>query len=154
MYLFKRYFREYFELFLLFVNFSMTRYVIFMILGLVAIVRGYSGGAPEGVCDDMTPKHPVAPQKSAFPYTVSLNKKEVKGGENVEITISGGPPFKGYLLQVRDGDKAVGTFEIPATDKYSKTINCHGTKGVSIISKRFTYNKLGKSKRNTLSCVY
>lgn len=115
-----------------FFNFSMTHFVAFAVLALSAVtVRGYSGGAPEGVCDDMTPKHPVAPQTSRFPYTVSVNKKEVKAGDNIEITISGGAPFKGYFLQVRDGDKAVGTFEIPATDKYSKAISCHGSKGVS-----------------------
>lgn len=109
----------------------MTHFVVFAVLALTAVaVQGYSGGAPEGVCDDMTPKHPVAPQTTRFPYTISLNKKEVKAGDDVEITISGGKPFKGYLLQVRDGDKAVGSFVIPDTDKYSKGINCHGSKGV------------------------
>lgn len=103
-----------------------------VILALIATARAYSGGAPEGVCEDMTPKHPAPPQTSRFPYTVSANKKEVKTGEELEITISGGKPFKGFLVQVRDGDnKPVGNFKIADTDKFAKTINCLGGKAVS-----------------------
>lgn len=102
-----------------------------VILAFIAYTKAYSGGAPEGVCEDMTPKHPAPPQTSKFPYTITVNKKEVKAGEQVEITISGGQPFKGFLLQVRDGDKPVGSFDIPATNKYAKTINCLGGNAVS-----------------------
>lgn len=38
-------------------------------------VQGYSGGAPDSVCEDMVPKHPVAPQKSAAPYTITTSAK-------------------------------------------------------------------------------
>lgn len=93
----------------------------------------YSGGAPEAVCEDMTPKHPAPPQTSRFPYTISVSNKEIKSGDEVEITISGGNPFKGFLAQVRDGDKPVGSFKIPDTDKYAKTINCLGGSAVNII---------------------
>jgi hypothetical protein len=101
---------------------------LIVISAIVATAWGYSAGAPESVCDDMTPKHPVEPQKSPLPYTISVSKKEAKGGEIVDITI-GGKTFKGFLVQVRNGDKAVGSFQIPDTDKYSKPINCHGTNG-------------------------
>ncbi|XP_044268800.1 putative defense protein Hdd11 [Tribolium madens] len=94
---------------------------------IVATAWGYSAGAPESVCDDMIPKHPVLPQKSPLPYTVSVSKKEAKPGETIDITI-GGKPFKGFLLQVRNGEHAVGSFQIPDTDKLAKSINCHGTK--------------------------
>lgn len=110
---------------------TLTSYIT-VLLALISYASAYSGGAPEGVCEDMTPKHPAPPQTSAFPYTVSVNKKEIKSNDEVEITISGGKPFKGFLLQVRDGDKPVGSFSIPATDKYAKTINCVGGKAVSI----------------------
>jgi hypothetical protein len=108
---------------------------LIVISAIVATAWGYSAGAPESVCDDMTPKHPVEPQKSPLPYTISVSKKEAKGGEVVDITI-GGKTFKGFLVQVRNGDKAVGSFQIPDTDKYSKPINCHGTNGVSIDRKK------------------
>ncbi|RZC32835.1 Reeler domain containing protein [Asbolus verrucosus] len=93
---------------------------------LVVAAWGYSAGAPESVCDDMTPKHPVEPQKTPLPYNVAVSRKEAKAGDIIDITISG-KIFKGFLLEVRNGDKAVGSFIIPDTDKYAKTINCHGT---------------------------
>ncbi|XP_066260415.1 putative defense protein Hdd11 [Euwallacea similis] len=106
----------------------MAKFLIVTLFSLVAAAWGYSAGAPEGVCDDMTPKHPVAPQKSAFPYKVALDKSEVKPGEEVLITVSG-KPFKGFFVQVREDYKAVGTFQIPGDHKFIKTVNCHGTKG-------------------------
>lgn len=115
----------------IFSSMATVTYYFAVILALTSYVRAYSGGAPEGVCEDMTPKHPAPPQTSSFPYTVSVSKKEIKSSDEVEITISGGQPFKGFLVQVRDGDKPVGSFKIPATDKYAKTINCLGGNAVS-----------------------
>nr|XP_023015098.1 putative defense protein Hdd11 [Leptinotarsa decemlineata] len=92
----------------------------------IAYSQAYSGGAPVDTCDDMTPKHPFEPKSSAFPYKISLSKKEVKAGETVDIVI-GGKEFKGFLLQVRNGDKAVGQFQITGSDKFAKAIDCHGT---------------------------
>lgn len=112
----------------------MVKYLTFALLALASTAWGYSGGAPESVCEDMTPKHPVAPQRSRLPYTVSVSKKEINAGDKVDITISGGNPFKGYMLEVRDGDKAIGNFEIVDTDKYSKTVNCFGNKAVSTVA--------------------
>lgn len=99
----------------------------------ISSVYCYSGGAPVEVCDSMIPNHPVDPQKSKFPYTVTVDKTEVKGGQKVAITIKGGDvqkSFKGYFLQVRNGEKAVGTFDISDSDKYSKAITCHEAKQV------------------------
>lgn len=110
----------------------MSAITFFAILAVITGAHAYSGGAPEAVCEDMTPKHPAPPQTSKFPYTISVSNKEIKSGDEVEITISGGNSFKGFLLQVRDGDKPVGSFKIPDTDKYAKTINCLGGKAVNI----------------------
>ncbi|KAJ8968588.1 hypothetical protein NQ314_002254 [Rhamnusium bicolor] len=108
----------------------MHKLVIFTIFAVISSTWAYSAGAPESTCDDMTPKHPVEPQKSRLPYKILISKDAVKGGEEVEITISG-KIFKGFLLQVRNEDKAVGEFQIPDDDKYSKATNCHGAKRVS-----------------------
>ncbi|XP_050309526.1 putative defense protein Hdd11 [Anthonomus grandis grandis] len=105
----------------------MSKLIAFTVLSLVASAWAYSAGAPEGVCDDMTPKHPVDPQKSRMPYKISIEKAQVKSGDEVKIGIDG-KAFKGFFLQVRDGNKAVGSFQIPGDDKYLKTVNCHGTK--------------------------
>lgn len=110
------------------------RLVHFVLLSsIISLTVAYSGGAPEAVCEDMTPKHPAPPQTSRFPYTVSVDKQELRGPKDkLHITISDHKPFKGFLLQVRDGDKAIGQFEISDTDKFAKTITCFGNKGVSV----------------------
>ncbi|XP_019878453.1 putative defense protein Hdd11 [Aethina tumida] len=118
----------------------MAKLIILTVLAVVSGAWCYSAGAPESVCDDMTPKHPVEPQKSKLPYTVSVNKKEVNAGDVVEITV-GGKPFKGVLLQVREGNKAVGSFLIPDDDKYTKAITCHGNKGSAATHKNSTDKK-------------
>lgn len=110
-------------------------YTLLLISAFVGVIYGYSGGAPEGVCDDMTPKHGVDPQSSPIPYTISIDKDKVKPGEKVKITINGKDSFKGFLLQVRDGTKSAGKFvDIPGDDKYIKTINCHSANQVKIMS--------------------
>lgn len=102
------------------------------ILSAATTVWAYSSGAPTTVCDDMTPKHPFEPQASELPYTVSISKKTLKPGEDTEITISG-KEFKGFLVQVRKGDKAVGSFDIDSKDKDSKALTCHGSAKVSLM---------------------
>ncbi|KAJ8921030.1 hypothetical protein NQ315_015826 [Exocentrus adspersus] len=120
---------------------KMTNFaVLAALLAVVSCAWAYSAGAPESTCDDMTPKHPVEPQKSELPYKVTANKKEVKAGEVVEITVSG-KTFKGFLLQVRKGDKAAGQFLIPDDDKYAKASNCHGAKGSAATHKNATDKK-------------
>ncbi|KAG5883230.1 hypothetical protein JTB14_011422 [Gonioctena quinquepunctata] len=106
-------------------NNRMSNLPIIVLLSTIACSHAFSGGAPVGTCDDMTPKHPVDPQKSPLPYKISVSKNEIKAGDAVDIVISG-KQFKGFLLQVRKGDKAVGQFQIPDNDKYAKAITCHG----------------------------
>lgn len=108
----------------------MMKIFLLTLCATISSIWAYSAGAPEGVCDDMTPKHPVPPQRSALPYKVSVSKNQVAPGGQVEITI-GGKSFKGFLLEVRKGDKAVGAFDISPSDKYIKPINCHGSPKVS-----------------------
>ncbi|XP_017784480.1 PREDICTED: putative defense protein Hdd11 isoform X1 [Nicrophorus vespilloides] len=109
----------------------MVSATVFVTLSMmVAMATAYSGGAPEDVCVDMTPKHSVDPQKSAFPYKITTDHETVKAGDKVKITISGPKPFKGFLLQVRDGKEAVGKFNVDDSDKYVKTINCFSKKQV------------------------
>ena len=117
----------------------MCKLVLLTIFAVISCAWAYSAGAPESTCEDMTPKHPVDPQKSRFPYKVSVNKDKVKPLDDVEITIAG-KVFKGFLLQVREGDKkAVGEFQISDNDKYSKATNCSGGKRVSTSLYEYIY---------------
>lgn len=108
----------------------MLKFALIAACALVTAVSAYSAGAPTAVCDDMTPKHPVAPQSTAIPYKIQVSKSQVAPGADVDIKIVG-KKFKGFLLQVREGDKAVGSFKISPDDKYFKAISCHGTQNVS-----------------------
>ncbi|KAI4466463.1 cytochrome b561/ferric reductase transmembrane [Holotrichia oblita] len=107
------------------------RNLAIVLIVTVSTATAYSGGAPTDTCEDMTPKHPSPPQSDkTFPYKVSLNSNEIKSGEKAEITISGGD-FKGFLLEVRDEDKPVGTFDIPDHHRYAKAIGCSGKRSAA-----------------------
>lgn len=90
---------------------------------------GYSAGAPEGVCEDMTPQHGAIPQTSRLPFAVTVDKKAVTRGGTVQITLSGTQnhaTFKGFLVQVRNAaGEPVGAFDIKDNDRYYKAINCN-----------------------------
>lgn len=103
---------------------SKTLLIVFLVSGLVALSNGYSGGAPVDVCEDMTPKHPAAPQKSKMPYKVLVNSEAVSAGGVAKITISGKGGFKGFLVQVRRNGDPVGKFLVADDDKFVKTISC------------------------------
>uniref|UniRef100_A0AAR5PFQ2 Reelin domain-containing protein n=2 Tax=Dendroctonus ponderosae TaxID=77166 RepID=A0AAR5PFQ2_DENPD len=119
---------------------TMSKLMILTVLSVAASAWGYSAGAPEAVCGNMTPNHPASAQKTRFPYKVSVSSDTIKAGEETKINISG-KQFKGFLAEVRDGDQAVGSFQIPADDKYLKAINCNGIKGSGATHK----NKVEKS---------
>lgn len=91
----------------------------------ISFVHGFSTGAPEGVCEDMTPKHPATPQESESPYSIILNKKKIAPGGSIKVVVSSPPglKFKGFFVQARVGDTPVGKF---ATTGVSKSINCLG----------------------------
>ncbi|KAK9872293.1 hypothetical protein WA026_017095 [Henosepilachna vigintioctopunctata] len=94
------------------------------VLSVATCAMAYSDGAPAEVCDDMTPKHPFEPRKDKFPYTVAISKTSLASGQETDITISG-KDFKGFFVQVRKGNKAVGTFT--TNPKEVRGVKCHGT---------------------------
>ncbi|XP_072389162.1 putative defense protein 1 [Diabrotica undecimpunctata] len=105
----------------------MARIILFsIVLSIIYSIDAFSGGAPQTVCDDMTPVHLVGPKTSKLPYNVTVDRSEVKGGEIVEISIQGS--YKGVLVEVRNGKRAAGTFIVSGDDRFVKTIDCHGSK--------------------------
>lgn len=106
-----------------------------------------SDGAPKSSCDDMFPRHNVDEQSSEMPYEIVISKTEISPGDTVNITIGKDKSFKGFMIQVRDGDKAVGQFIIPNNDEFSKTLGCHRGKAVSRI---FDIIYIAFSKKNYL----
>lgn len=100
----------------------------------VAVVQGYSSGAPAEVCGDMTPKHHVDPQKGPSPYDISINKRSVRAGESVEIRIKGKKAddlIKGLLVQARVGDTPIGKFDVSPSRQYVQTLDCGSSRSVS-----------------------
>ncbi|GBP38061.1 Putative defense protein Hdd11-like [Eumeta japonica] len=95
---------------------------------LVAVVRGYGSGAPPEACVDMIPQHPVPPQTTPPPYTITTSTKVVKAGTPMEVVITGKTPsdtMRGLLLQARLGNEPVGSFKIPsAASDFAQLLNC------------------------------
>lgn len=52
----------------------LASYVV-LAVSLVAAANAYSTGAPESVCVDMVPKHPVPKQSSPPPYVITTSTK-------------------------------------------------------------------------------
>lgn len=82
-------------------------------LGLPWFAHGYATGAPKEVCEDMLPQHGAPAQTKESPYTLTTNRKSVKGGETVTLTLAAKDQskFKGFLVQARNGNGApIGSF--------------------------------------------
>lgn len=100
----------------------------------VAVVQGYSNGAPAEECGTMTPRHHVDPQKGAAPYDITLSKRSVRAGESVEIRIRGKTAndlIKGLLVQARVGDTPIGKFDVSPSRQYVQTLDCGSSRSVS-----------------------
>lgn len=82
-------------------------------LGLPWAAQGYATGAPKEVCEDMLPQHGAPAQTKESPYTLTSNRKSVRGGETVTLTLAAKDQskFKGFLVQARNSDGApIGSF--------------------------------------------
>lgn len=100
------------------------------------MVQGYSSGAPTEECTSMTPRHHVDAQKGASPYDIILDKKAIRAGDTVLITIKGrknDDVIKGLLVQARVGDTPIGVFDVSPSREYIQLLNCGSSRGVSLI---------------------
>lgn len=64
-------------------------------LAVAACTNAYSTGAPESACKDMIPRHPVPPQSSSPPYTITTSTK---------VTLTLLTPTLRYLIAPLRGD--------------------------------------------------
>ncbi|XP_045479924.1 putative defense protein Hdd11-like [Harmonia axyridis] len=99
---------------------------LLFLLGAVISTWAYPSGAPPNlVCDSMAVKHGIHdPQSSKIPYTVSIVQPDLSPEEETDIIISG-DDFKGFFIQVRSGDKAVGSFVTSPEYQDYQTMTCH-----------------------------
>lgn len=98
------------------------------------MVQGYSSGAPTEECGSMTPRHHVDPQKGASPYDIILDKKAIRAGDTVLVTIKGRKNddlIKGLLVQARVGDTPIGSFDVSPSREYIQLLNCGNSRAVS-----------------------
>ncbi|XP_047987245.1 putative defense protein Hdd11 [Leguminivora glycinivorella] len=111
---------------------------VLVVVCVAACAQAYSSGAPEGACKDMIPRHPVAPQKSPAPYTITTSSKVAKAGSPIEVVITGKAPsntMRGLLLQARKGDEIVGKFTLKPNDRFAQLMNC-GEPGNAVSHKK------------------
>lgn len=110
--------------------------------GCLRPVQGYAGGAPTEVCEDMLPQHGAPVQTTESPYTLTPNRKTVRGGDSITLTLAARDQskFKGFMVQARDGaENPIGSFApLPASKNNNefkgkwKLISC--PKGPSNVS--------------------
>ncbi|XP_063700552.1 putative ferric-chelate reductase 1 homolog isoform X2 [Culicoides brevitarsis] len=101
-----------------------------ILLLLVSVVVAYPSGAPNAVCETLSPRHKEnVPQTDPSPFVFKLNSTEVMGGDVVEVTVTSDTPgktFRGFVAQARE-DIAVyeprGTF-ILEDGSPAKTSKC------------------------------
>ncbi|XP_055643172.1 putative defense protein Hdd11 [Toxorhynchites rutilus septentrionalis] len=101
----------------------------------------FSAGAPKDACGDMIPQHHTDPQKSAAPYKILLDKKQIKSGQGVTVTVQGNSPsdtIKGLLCQARVGETPVGSFDVPPSNNLIQTLNCGNSKTSAVTHKKIT----------------
>ncbi|PSN41753.1 hypothetical protein C0J52_08860 [Blattella germanica] len=86
---------------------------LLLLVTVPAVIYGYKSGAPDTVCDSMEPNHGTTAQTSASPYSIKVSPKSIKAGQQVTVTITGNNanPIKGFFVQGRVGNKAVGSFK-------------------------------------------
>lgn len=112
----------------------MRIFIALFCLGIPIMVQGYSSGAPDSECSSMTPRHKVDAQKGVSPYDIILDKKAIKAGETVLVTIKGhnnDDLIKGLLVQARVGDTPIGYFDVSPSRDYIQILNCGNGRGVS-----------------------
>jgi hypothetical protein len=80
----------------------------------------------------MIPEHHSTPKTEPSPYTITPNKFKVKGGEPVEVTISGtdSTKFRGYFIQARVGTTPIGKF---LNGPEINLVNCGSSVGVRTV---------------------
>lgn len=111
--------------------------VIVLVVALIGTVSCYSAGAPESECVSMTPQHHVEAQKSAFPYSINIAKRQIRSGETVQITIKGKSAddvIKGFIIQARNGATPIGVWDASPSASYAQLKNCGNSKSVSASS--------------------
>lgn len=109
-------------------------FVAILALGIPLLVQGYSSGAPAEECSTMTPRHHVDAQRGAAPYDIVLDKKNIKAGETVTVSIKGrsqDDTIKGLLVQARVGDTPIGVFDVSPSKQYIQLLDCGSGRGVS-----------------------
>jgi hypothetical protein len=86
---------------------------VLLIITIPAHITAFKSGAPESVCDSMTPEHHSTPQTKPSPYTITPSKLKIKAGDSVQVTLSGtdNTKFRGYFIQARVGNTPIGKFE-------------------------------------------
>ncbi|KAJ8726206.1 hypothetical protein PYW07_000904 [Mythimna separata] len=122
----------------------LASYVV-LAVALVAAANAYSTGAPESVCNDMIPKHPVPKQTSPPPYTIETSTKTVKAGTPMEVVVSGNTPankIRGLLVEARNVKPKVpivpeilGTWTLAPNEKVAQLLNC-GAPGNAVTHKK------------------
>ncbi|XP_067677368.1 putative defense protein 3 [Haliotis asinina] len=122
----------------------MTEHILLVVACVLpAVVWGFSRGAGDQACINLTPNHDSTSQNSTPPYTLIVDTTSIRQGGVVTVTLNAtaaGDTFRGFLVQARctkctTADTAIvpGTFaKYNASDDTIQTKNCAGVDQNSI----------------------
>jgi len=102
---------------------------LFVLLALTAQqLSAFPNGAPRSACGSLRPIHMLfSAQEDEPPFSITASPSRIAPGQTVTVTLRAfeDTEFKGYIVQARDGDDAIGEFEVPNKDE-GKTLDCPG----------------------------
>lgn len=111
-----------------------TVITVLSLLGtLIPTTTSYPSGAPESVCDTLTPFHGggIPPQQGVAPYRIIPSAQSIAQGQTLRLEITGNPPelaFGGFMAHARSTVppyQVVGRFA-PSADGLTKLTDCGG----------------------------
>jgi hypothetical protein len=127
----------------------MNIFVALLAVGIPLVVHGYISGATENECSSMTPLHGIDVQNTPSPYDITMDKKSIKAGETIVITIKGRTKddnFKGLLVLAKVGDTPIGSFDVSSSANLIQTLNCGGSKNVNWTVRLFSLASISNHK--------
>ncbi|XP_018609640.1 ferric-chelate reductase 1-like isoform X2 [Scleropages formosus] len=113
--------------------------IIFVLIVALSLktASSYSNGKVTNACMKMVPDHGYHSSTEVPPYTITVDKRTFSPGEQIRVNLSvtGGKPFKGFLIEARDtgnlnGD-AVGSFALVDSTS-SQLLKCGQTQGSAV----------------------
>ncbi|CAG2173904.1 unnamed protein product [Oppiella nova] len=96
---------------------ALTQLSLIIFFGAISSVVSWPSGAPESVCNSLTPSHGESQARGAdqSPYNLVQSHQDYNGGDRIKVTLNApqGYSFRGLIVQAYDPhtNAVIGKFE-------------------------------------------